>query len=574
MFGGSVVARAAQRVAMVEIWSWPGLPLLWRGPWWQVWLLPSVALLMPLALWWWGRRPRATARLERYAPRRLWPYLLPPGALVARVPWLWFAAWGCVALALSGPWWARVNALGNEYRTLDIVLMVDISPSMRTRDVVPDRLTRAKHEAAEIMARLPDARFALLAFSAGAYPIVPLTPDSAAVKHFLDALDPALAIKKGSNLTRALQVAAGMLPQGGAVLMLSDGEAHDAPALRIADQLRAGGISVHAIGVGSAVGGPVPDDAGHFILEQDTVVHSRLEQAALEALTQAGGGGYVTARADDRDWQDLESSLQTAARALSMAQASGAYPLFPWFLAAGVVLFVWLGRGRAAIFAGMLCAIGLFAPPVTHAAPWTEQRALTSLQQGDWTRAASLYREIGGYIGALGAGVVEYRRGAYSAALRHFQEAQRRAVSADEHARAAYNTGNAWAQLQRYDSARQAYRTALRWQPEHRGAAYNLRRLAPAASPPLADLSGKTSGSSPNRSTSARDTPTGPGRALGRAGTATPPRQGAASAEAATALAAARALDTRLDATQEFLRNRFRVTDETSGVVLAPTKPW
>jgi Ca-activated chloride channel family protein len=121
----------------------------------------------------------------------------------------------------------------------------------------------------------------------------------------------------------------------------------------------------------------------------------------------------------------------------------------------------------------LLPSLALWPAP-GEAAPWTEQRAYDALQRGDNVQAQKLYGNLDTYSGLLGLGAAAYRRQEWQTALDAFKRAARRAGDDGQTARALYDTGNALAQLHRFEAASNAYRAALRMQPTLAQAALNL----------------------------------------------------------------------------------------------------
>jgi Ca-activated chloride channel family protein len=286
----------------------------WRQPEWLN-LLPLIAVA---AGWWRYRRGplrRASRRLDAYAERRFWP-LLVRGPQAARAgapasasmaPWI---AMALLVLALAGPRWLH------EKQTVfregaDIAVVMDISRSMDSQDVMPGRLTRAKEELRDLLARLHGDRVALVVFAGRAFTIVPLTADYSAVARFADQVTPDMASDQGSDLAaglmqarRALQSARG---RGRAVVLMSDGGDHDhAKALAAAARLGRAGIPMFILGVGTPDGGLIPAGDGRFVHDaRGRAVLSRLHENHLKALAQAAGGVYARMTWDDADWQAL-----------------------------------------------------------------------------------------------------------------------------------------------------------------------------------------------------------------------------------------------------------------------------
>ncbi|MEQ6340798.1 MAG: VWA domain-containing protein [Gammaproteobacteria bacterium] len=461
--------------------------LEWREP---LWMLLALTPWLILA-WDKKRNAQQQRRLNAFADPHLLPRLLVGKTSRSRSAphWAIILAWTLAALAAAGPYFLQQTPQTEQRRGIDIAVIIDISPSMTSPDIAPSRLQRAKLELRDFVSRLHGDRVALIAFSANAYVTLPLTPDKDTFLHFADLLDPALVMKHGSNLARALQVARqtldGASPQGRAILLISDGEAHNnQTTLAEAKNLRAAGIPLFILGVGTEAGGPVPDGKGHFMMhpkghvQQDTLVVSRLARKELMALAVSTGGGYADLSNDDGDIRQLITGLSKI-ETKSYQQANEtrhAYQLFPWLLGVSLLLFMWSGaRHRMDILAVLIIGplIGAL-PQDAQASPWREQSALEAFTAGDYARAATLYRGIKTYNGPMGLGAVAYRQRDWQQALAAFRQAARLAASNEERAKAAYNSGNALAQLGHLDEAARAYETALAWQKNYPRAALNL----------------------------------------------------------------------------------------------------
>ncbi len=441
--------------------------LAWPAPW----------------LVWRFLRGRVRYRLGEFIEPRLWHWVIRPS--YTRRPRqysrLFASAWILSILAISGPYLQQETHEQLEARGIDITIIVDISPSMGVKDVKPNRLQRAKFELHDFINRLAEDRVALLAYSASAYRLLPLTSDYSTVRHFINALDTRLTRQHGSNLTQALETASQLLQDssenGRAIILLTDGETHDADSvLQAGARLGVSGIPIYILGVGTTAGGPVYNARGQFLYYDDKAVISRLDTALLASLAQQSGGIYTSLRSDDSDWDALFSGIQTLNRnnLYQVASAQRDYPLFPWILGVGLALFLWSGMRRIEIAALILIISLPGLPHQSMASPWQEQQAYESLQTQDYERAASIYQSLSDYQGYLGQGVAAYRLQQWSQAASAFEKSRLLARSESERAKAAYNLGNTLARQDQLDAAAQAYREALQWQNNYPRATLNL----------------------------------------------------------------------------------------------------
>ena len=161
------------------------------------------------------------------------------------------------SLAMSQPQCGSRAELTKK-RGIDVVVALDASKSMRARDVLPSRLERAKLELSTLLDELKGDRVAIVAFAGDAFVQCPLTSDYAAAKLFLRAIDPEQMQEGGTNIGAALATAEKVLEDAdrGAkdrvVVLLSDGEDLSGEVGEASEALKAAGIKVFTIGIGSA----------------------------------------------------------------------------------------------------------------------------------------------------------------------------------------------------------------------------------------------------------------------------------------------------------------------------------
>jgi len=581
--------------------------LEWREP---LWLLLAIIPWLGLARMGWGRNKKTSAQQERrnaFADSHLWQYLIlgqgksnPTFHEKNRLAWI--AAWTLAALAASGPsMQTQLPDTTAQASGIDIAVAIDISPSMSVQDITPNRLERAKLELRDFVSRLNGDRVALIAFSANAYVTLPLTPDTATFLNFSDLLDPGLVIKHGSNIARALlmarQTLEGAEQQSRAIILITDGESHNsAAALAEANTLRALGIPLFIVGVGTDAGGPVPDGKGHFMKIKDELVVSRLERATLTSLAQKTGGLYLDISSDDSEWQKLFTQL----RKLKPAQYSHDtpeqhYQLFPWLLGISLLLFLWAGarQGTLALLAWAMVMPLMGLPGKAHATPWAEQRALDALNENNYEKATTLYRGIKSFNGLMGLGASAYRQQQWEVALSAFQQASRNASSDTERAQASYNTGNTLVKMNRLDEAARTYETALRWQKNYPRAALNLT-LINKEKEFRAHIKSGAGETGDQKKTPALNTATQSDDAQGRASAVGGRMPGAAKNDTGLQQEKTTTGDPSQDSgktyktsktrekmqalrenSQELLSNRFSTADKFSGVlVVEDEKPW
>ena len=197
---------------------------------WLLWLLVVVPLVLAAAIWFDRRRARyavsftnldllaSVAETRRRQWRRWVPLALFLLALVA------------ASTAVARPR-ASISEPANQ---ATVVLLVDVSGSMRANDVKPTRLGAAQAAMSTFGNRIPKGvKVGLVSFSTGPDVLVIPTVDRSILQEGIDLLVPEAGTAIGDGLGTAVQVvlsAVGDAPRGkdgkrpGAIVLLSDGQ--------------------------------------------------------------------------------------------------------------------------------------------------------------------------------------------------------------------------------------------------------------------------------------------------------------------------------------------------------------
>jgi Ca-activated chloride channel family protein len=267
-------------------------------------------LVIPPALWlffWWAERGRQRL-LTQFVEARLLTQLtvgISPGRRKLR-HFLLILAVAFLVIAAARPQHG-FDLQQIEQRGLDIVVAVDTSKSMLATDIPPNRLTRAKLAAQELMQRAGTDRMGLVAFAGDAFLECPLTIDNTAFQQSLQALDVNSIPQGGTALAAAIDTALTAFKENDhykVLVMFTDGEDNDEGALAAAKKAADAGLKIFTIGIGTAAGDliRVTDANGNSDYvrdEQGNVVKSHLNESLLQQIAGAAGGFYLPLRGAD-----------------------------------------------------------------------------------------------------------------------------------------------------------------------------------------------------------------------------------------------------------------------------------
>lgn len=395
--------------------------------------------------------------------------------LPARCAWLQLAALALGLLALARPQLGeRPAELARTGR--DLLVLLDLSRSMTVTDVSPDRLTAAKAAVWEAVSASPGDRVGLVVFGGSAFLQLPLTSDHAALKLFLDAASPDDLGDPATDIGTALATAGKVFEHEGdqghrAVLLASDGETGEGDLESATASLRAEGIPVFALGVGTTGGGPVPADSSEAPekFHRDhigRIALSRLEELQLRDVAKLTAGGYARAdRAEERA-RLIAGLARVKSRVLSSRKSPEQADRFQWPLALAVLALL----ADAALMArsarvARRRAPGHSVPPAGASASAPGRTRLSTAASPATSPAASAAVALVSLLAASGCspGGLDARKGERlydSGDFAASAAALDRALAADSTPVRAYNAGNAYYRMRRYEVAAARYRVA------------------------------------------------------------------------------------------------------------------
>ncbi len=212
--------------------------------------------------------------------------------------WLLFVAVGLFAVVLARPQFgSKLETIKRE--GVEVIIAVDISNSMLAQDVQPSRLQKAKRLIAQLVEKMDNDKIGLIIFAGSAYTQLPITSDYISAKMFLDAINPSLITRQGTDIGAAINLAIhGFTSQEGVgrtIIVITDGEDHEGGVVEALKMAADKGISVHVLGIGTPEGAPIPaDDMGNYRHDRDgNVVITRLNEGMCQEIARAGSGIYV-----------------------------------------------------------------------------------------------------------------------------------------------------------------------------------------------------------------------------------------------------------------------------------------
>lgn len=315
-----------------------------------LWLL----VLVPLwTAWTWWRRRRqddglrySSVAVVRQAPRTIWTYLqqipllLRTGALIL----------GIIALARPQEVNQRVE---RHTEGVDIMMVLDISTSMRAQDFQPNRFEAARDVAAEFVENRTSDRVGLIVFAAEAYTQTPLTIDYDFLQRMMERVNIGM-IKDGTAIGTALATAVNRLKDSEAdskvIILLTDGqnnqgEIDPTTAAEVAETM---GVRVYTIGVGSHGSAPYSVNRP-FGGSRQVQMPVRIDEEMLTNVAETTDGKYF--RATDKNalrtiYEEIGKLEKTEIQEEVYTDYRERYAMFAWPALILVVLEILLSTTR------------------------------------------------------------------------------------------------------------------------------------------------------------------------------------------------------------------------------------
>lgn len=441
-----------------------------------LWLLALLPLLWLAYLLW--KKPLGNTGFEHLIDKKLLSHLTATKERHhSRLPFIFLICSSLIAIiALAGPVWKKIPQplLSTESA---VVIVLDLSPSMRAEDLKPSRIVRAHLKIQDFLSRRKDGLTALVVYAGEAHIVTPLTDDTKTISNLLPTLEPGILPLPGSNTEMGIAIAtelvrAASLPAA-SILLISDGI--DASAEKTIKKQLPPSISLSILGLGTEEGAPIPSNGDFLKDSSGKLIVAKRNSATMQALAKAVDGYYLPIQADTNDidfyYQQLE---QQFGETETLDKQEREFDLWHEFGPTLLVLFIPLiallfRRGLVLGLFPILISLGSLSPSTAHAALWdylwknNEQRAAEDYQREEYDKAAK------NFDNPQWKGSAHYQDNNYNEALSEF--------SKDPSAIGDYNRGNALAQLQRLDDAIAAYDAALAKKPDFEQAQRNKKLL-------------------------------------------------------------------------------------------------
>lgn len=433
------------------------------------WLWLFVPLIIIVAVTLLGNKSKSG--WQKVIAQHLRPYVISKGSKAAIMgPLILFVVFATIAIiAASGPTWKKIEIPGAKSEAI-LLIGLDVSLSMMVEDVSPNRLERAKFKIRDLLDANPGSRVGLFAYSGLAFPVVTPCTDYKLVTHQLESLSPGVMPVQGTQMDKALELAALIFSRSeapGTLLLITDNvDIEQAAMLRQFADTTAHLIELMTFA--TLQGGKVPRSRNTFFKENGEFVISRLDQNVLFGLQKHDKINVNSLTLDKEDVENIAAQVKKNLIFQSEDETSEedwkemGYSLV-WIIA---LLFVfWFRKGWMIQWCLL---IFLFSSCTDKVQKWDDlwysqdYQAQKVMDEGDFAAASEQYASL------PHKGVAYYKAGDYESAIQVFSQ--------DTSAASMYNLGLAYAASGQNELAKDAFLLAQELDPDNQEIKNSIER--------------------------------------------------------------------------------------------------
>lgn len=209
----------------------------------------------------------------------------------------------------------EVKAVGK-----DIIIALDLSQSVNCQDIQPSRIEKVKFEFKKVLDAFAADRVALVVFGDEPFLYCPFTFDKNALHLLLETTNSRVIPSEGTDFGKALELCRQKFRENAGkgtkissriVVLVSDGEDFGEDTEDVVSELEKEGIRVFTLGVGTKEGGPIPDENGAMLRDEDgNQVEVRLQSDDLKSISSRTKGRYFEITREKNEVPSLIEAIQ------------------------------------------------------------------------------------------------------------------------------------------------------------------------------------------------------------------------------------------------------------------------
>lgn len=194
---------------------------------------------------------------------------------------------------------------------LSVVVALDISGSMRSQDIYPNRLEFAKKKMMTLFDSMPTDELAILGFAHSTFAIAPFSSDKATLKQIVDGVSDEYINMASTDFRALANFSAELLKEKKTkiLILFSDGgDKKDIAEFR--EIIKDKNIALYVVLVGTKEGAPVLDDQGKPVNYQGKIAITQRNDALGDVAIE-NSGAFMIATTGDEGIKKLVSIIKS-----------------------------------------------------------------------------------------------------------------------------------------------------------------------------------------------------------------------------------------------------------------------
>jgi Ca-activated chloride channel family protein len=194
---------------------------------------------------------------------------------------------------------------------VSFVTAFDISKSMNSEDIFPNRLEFAKEKFYTLVDNLKDEKIGVIGFSKDAFLVSPITNDYGTLKYLVKNINQSMISTKGSSVKQAIVAANELLKddQRKAIIVFTDGTDQNEFEDTI-EYAQDNNLRVFIYGIATKNGGTIKNDDGSLIKDDNNnIVISSLNENIKELAFETNGA-YLKYSSSNNDMKSFISAIK------------------------------------------------------------------------------------------------------------------------------------------------------------------------------------------------------------------------------------------------------------------------
>ena len=369
-----------------------------------------------------------------------------------------------IVIALSRP----VFQKGLQERSLegkDIIIALDVSYSMRAKDIEPTRYEFAKETIQSLLNKNAKDNIMLIAFTTNPLLLSPPTTDHELINIALKSLNPEYILTKGTSLKKLFKKIASMnrseTSHKSLLLITDGGEADDLNSLT--DLVQKANVSLTVLALGTKQGTTIEKPDGSLLKDdKNNLVVSRINPILKKLTSQVDGHYFTTSSSPESTAEDLQDTLSADnQKAETITKMQYNYTeLYQIFILFAALLFLMVHTRAAKYLIALFILLGINLQASVLDSYHLNQ-AYKSYKVEDFNSSEQELKKIDipSLQSQFALGNTYYRLHSYKKALKIYMSI--RSSSAVTKQRLYYNIANVHTMIEDYDKAKIYYTKAL-----------------------------------------------------------------------------------------------------------------